>query len=186
MKCTVCDSTDHFRAMCPRNQPSSSAAGTGVVNQGFAMTTEPTHVCPLADILFYNQIETNAFSTGQAIDVENQNNRPSSFHVPELIPAPAFASFLRAPAEQSNRDLHEPLLTEATYPNGPSIEHLAMLTARANVIQSGIDSAPRAVGPQLGRPDGLKSTQHRCWNNFQRCKHLETKEHYTKLNGKSG
>ena len=185
MKCTVCDSAEHFRAMCPRNQAAPSS-GTGLVNPNFIATGENTPVCPLADILFYNQVETTAFSTDERSDVENQNAQPSSFHVQELIPAPAFEAFLRAPAEQSNRELHEPFLTEATYPNGPSLEHLAMLTARANVIQSGIVSAPRAVGPQLGQPDGLKLTQHRCWNNFQRCKHLETKGTYTKLIGESG
>ena len=111
------------------------------------MTTEPTHVCPLADILFYNQIETTAFNRGEPADAENMNDRPSTFHVPELIPATAFESFLRAPSEQQDRDLREPLLAEATYPNGPSIEHLAMLTARANVIQSGINPSPQRGGP---------------------------------------
>ena len=119
------------------------------------MTGGNTHVCPLADIPFYNQVETNAFSTDERSDVENQNAQPSSFHVPELIPAQAYASFLRAPAEH-HRDFQEPLLTEATYPNGPSIEHLAMLTARANIIQSGIETASQRVGAPLDRSEGLK------------------------------
>ena len=149
MKCTICDSTEHFRAMCPRNQ-SASSSGTGFVNPNFMMTSEHTHVCPLADTLFYKQVETNAFSTGERSDVENQHSQPSSFHVPEMIPAQAYDSFLRAPTE-NRRDLHEPLLTEATYPNGPSLEHLAMLTARANLIQSGIEAASQRTGAPIGQ-----------------------------------
>ena len=141
MKCTVCDSTEHFRAMCPRNQASSSS-GIGLVNPNFMMAGEHTHVCPLADILFYNQVETTAFSIDEQSDVENQSSQPSSFHVPKLVPAAPYASFLRAPAEQRNRDIQEPLLSGATYPNGPSHELLDTLTARANIIQSATETAP--------------------------------------------
>ena len=92
MKCTVCDSTEHFRAMCTRNQSSSSGANTGLVNPQYAVTSEPTHVCPLADILFYNQIETNAFSRMNQPMKKISTIRPSTFHVPELIPATSFRS----------------------------------------------------------------------------------------------
>ena len=147
MKCTVCDSAEHFRAMCPRNQ-SASSSGNGLVNPNFMMTSGDTHVCPLADILFYNQVETTAFSTDARSDLENQNAQPSSFHVPELVPAQAYASFLREPAEPPHRNLQE---SEATYPGGPSIEHLAMLTARANVIQFGEETASQRVRAPIGQ-----------------------------------
>ena len=152
MKCTVCDSTAHFRAMCPRNQ-SAPSSGTGLVNPNFMMTSGDTHVCPLADILFYNQVETTAFSTYARSDLENQNAQPSSFHVPGMAPTQAYASFLREPAEPPQRNLQE---AEATYPGGPSLEHLAMLTARANVIQFGEQTASQRLTAPLYRLGGLR------------------------------
>lgn len=162
LTCTICDSTEHFRAMCLRNQASSSS-GTGLVNPNYLMTGEHTHVCPLADILFYNQVETTAFSPEEQTDlVSNHDPWPSPFHVPDLVLEPPYASFLRAPAEPTNPELQEPILAGATYPQaGPSHELFETLTVLATIIQSATESREynpnraRVPNGQVWRPENL-------------------------------
>ena len=157
MTCTICDSTDHFRAVCPRNQQSASSGSAGLVHSpNYLLTSEHTRVCPLADILFYNQVGTTTFSPEEPADlVVNHEPWPTPFHVPDLEPELPYASFLRAPAELANSDLQEPILAGAAYPQvGQSHELLETLTARANIIQSATEQtqarAPMRNLPQQG------------------------------------
>ena len=108
MKCTICDSEEHFKAVCPRN--SNLVIGTGSVSQGLwgATTQAPRNpvaygqiedLGPVGDLLYYNQVDTTAFSiTEQQNQAQVFEPRPSPWYIPDLTPQLPHASFFRPPA----------------------------------------------------------------------------------------
>ena len=97
MECSICQSKEHFRAVCPRKD-GGGCGGCGAVlghatNQCPAvnnyttqpMDAQPLAEGPLADILFYNQVESTAFSRHEQRELaDNYEPWPTPFHVPEI------------------------------------------------------------------------------------------------------
>ena len=65
-------------------------------------------MCPLADILYYNQVETTAFSTEEQNDLrDNHDPWRTMFHIPDRVSELPYISLLREPkAKQGNKEIH--------------------------------------------------------------------------------